>query len=77
MRSQRPIIVSDTMSFWDLTKGEVLKAKNMTETSMIELSKKLMADKELSKILVHNANAFLENNSWSNVANMHWDIYID
>lgn len=77
MRSQRPIIVSDTMSFWDLNKGEVLKGENLNVESMINLSKKIMYDKDLCDLLVKNANAFLENNKWYNIANMHWDLYMD
>ncbi len=73
-RTQRPIIVNDGIAFVDLT-NEVLKIKSVAPSSLIEPIKNVLENKELAEQLIKNANKYIENNNWENIAQKHLDLY--
>jgi glycosyltransferase involved in cell wall biosynthesis len=74
-RVQRPILAREGIAFADLTKGEVLKIRGVSLSSLIDAIKALVEDKTLSASLVNNANDFILRNSWKNIAQKHIDLY--
>lgn len=73
-RVQRPIIVNNSIAFCDLT-DEVMKINSITVESMLEPIEKLLKDKEFGQSLVIKANEYATNNSWSETAKRHLDLY--
>jgi len=76
MRTQRPIMVTDSLAFADLTK-EVIKIERPNAGKISEAIVHLLERKDLQEMLVERANSFLENNSWEKVAMEHLKIYGD
>jgi len=76
MRTQRPIIVSDSIAFRDL-KREVVKIQRPTVKMLSEAIEQVWRNEDLKRLLVEDANAFLRNNSWEKVAGEHLKIYGD
>ena len=70
MRTQRPIIVADSIAFRDLTK-EVLKIDKPTIQKISHTIELLWKNESVGKKLVEKANEFLRNNSWDKVASQH------
>jgi len=75
MRAQRPIAVSDTLYFADLPGTVVCKLKTTTVDSLKGVIKELVDNKKKSAEYVKNANKYLNNNLWNNVAAKHIAIY--
>lgn len=76
MRTQRPIIVSDSIAFRDL-KREVVKIPKPDVKMLSEVIEQIWLNEDLKNLMVEEANIFLRNNSWERVAGEHLKIYGD
>lgn len=74
MRTQRPIIATDTLYFKDLT-NEVYKISSTDKNSIKEAIIELYDNPKLRKQYVDRSNVFIEQNSWENISKKHLDIY--
>lgn len=74
-RVQKPIIANDVVAFSDLSNGEILRIKSTSLSSLIDPIKEVLENKELAENLVKNANKYIENNNWRNIAQKHLDLY--
>ncbi len=75
-RVQRPIIVNNSLAFFDLN-DEVLKVNSgKGSLALIEPIKRVLINKELSNKLVSSANLYIEKNNWNKTAQKHLDLYI-
>jgi len=76
MRVQRPIITTDTLYFKDLEEDTIFKMKKpITKQTMQSAIKKMIEDPLQRKKYIDNANKFLKENSWKNIAKQHIDLY--
>jgi len=75
-RVQKPIIVSDTMYFWDL-KNEVYKEQLKDYNSIVQSITNVLNDEKLQNTLVEESNKYLEIADWSAVAQQHLSIYME
>lgn len=75
-RVQRPIIVNDTLAFFDL-KDEVFKINSINPDVLAKAIKDVLCNKELQQNLVASANHYIELNNWDNIAQRHLDLYTE
>jgi len=70
MRLCKPIIVSDSISFFDLD-DEVYKIDTSRTKNIIDSIEKTLSDKDLQKTLSDKCKNFVIKNDWLNVAKLH------
>jgi glycosyltransferase involved in cell wall biosynthesis len=76
LRTQRPVIVSDTLYFLDLDKEvHKISGDKITIDNIKGAIKEVYENKVLAEGLVQRANDYLEKNSWENIAKKHLAIY--
>jgi glycosyltransferase involved in cell wall biosynthesis len=76
MRTQRPIIVADSIAFRDLDK-EVVKIGKPNVQKIASTIDQVWMNEMLKSRLVEKANLFLNNNTWDKIATKHLKIYGD
>jgi len=73
-RTQRPIIVNDSLAFLDLN-NEVLKFNSINPEVIAKTILKVFGDVSLQHTLVTAANRYIELNNWGKIAQKHLDLY--